>query len=550
MLSFHICLQTIIAAFFTFENYISVIYCRKINDIGSMTVSRFVPGKTEVPELKQSRILLILLLLVLSVFGLSACTKKYDEDDVRKYIQDNLHISSFKILSGPVDVKGEDGYTDQEWTVSTDEFNLKEDLYFHVYNDVYYSMEWVTNGLSDDLHYRKQLLLLDCCDLPENVTVKDVKNSSGRPWSFSIVYPLTGRADFTNAVSAAAGLQTSFAALPSIMDTEFFFTLEVKASDPVTDADMTGREYSFDFSAVTPSAEITDSISNISDEYLMDCIERGLIDRMDEYSISERSTVIKADEYNTEIRRIDEDTSAYPGYAYNFYYDIPYGTLYRILEQEGFEPDGDWKSFSFTGIDGQIHTFAYGDSKNVVSVDEINSVTGLNLDDGAELQEIAVDKDLLNMFRKDAETFASELEALDGNYYRDIRVEEGQVYIRGKGRQFARLERIMKDRLDELAGTLRSYNGGYTFVYDNMHMVYQGIKIRMGTDVPIETARKVVDEAAALTAFCQILNEGQIYDWSLEVTFASWKDSQSEDAVSFTLPKDEIDYEAAYRALK
>lgn len=494
--------------------------------------------------------IIVLLLLVLSFFGLSACTKKYDEDDIRKYIQEDLHLSSFKILSGPVDVKGEDGYTDQEWTVSTDEFNLKEDLFFHVYNDFYYSMEWVANGLTDDLNYRKQLLLLDCCDLPENVTIKEVKNSSGRPWSFSIVYPLIGRADFSNAVSAAADLQASFESLPGIMDTEFFFCMEVKAADPVSDADMAEREYSFGFSAATPSSEISDSISNISNEYLMDCIERGLIYRMDEYSVSERSAVINTDKYNTEIRRMDEDTSAYPGYSYNFYYDIPYGSLYRILEQEGFEMDGDWKSFSFTGIDGQIHTFAYGDSKNVVSVDEINAVTGLNLDDGAEPEEIAVDKELLALFKKDADTFASELEVLDGNYYRDIRVEEGQVYIRGKGRQFARLERIMKDRLDELAGTLRSYNGGYTFVYDNMHMVYQGIKIRMGTDVPMETARKVIDEAAALTAFCQILDQGQIYDWNLELTFAAWKDSQSEDVLSFTLPGDDIDYEAAYRALK
>ena len=81
-------------------------------------------------------------------------------------------------------------------------------------------------------------------------------------------------------------------------------------------------------------------------------------------------------------------------------------------------------------------------------------------------------------------------------------------------------------------------------------MVYQGIKIRMGTDVPVETARKVVDEAAALTAFSQVLNQGKVYNWSLEVVFATWKDSQSESVLSFTLPQDEIDYEAVYRALK
>ena len=137
----------------------------------------------------------------------------------------------------------------------------------------------------------------------------------------------------------------------------------------------------------------------------------------------------------------------------------------------------------------------------------------------------------------------------EGSCFRDIRVEEGEVYIRGKGRQFARLERKITDRLKDLQESLRAYNGGYTFSYDNMSMVYKGIRIRLGPEVPIEKAREVIDEAAALTAFCQILNQGRIYDWSLEVTFATWKDGQSDKVYSCTIPQNQIEYEAAYQAL-
>ena len=257
---------------------------------------------------------------------------------------------------------------------------------------------------------------------------------------------------------------------------------------------------------------------------------------------------------------MDEDTAAYPGYAYNYYYDIPYGTLYRILEQEGYELTGDWKSFSFVGTDGEVHAFAYGAGQageatyayreNVISVDEINAITDLNLDDGAELLEVVVDSDMLGLFGEDAETFASKLLALDGNYYREVKVADGEVHIRGKGRQFARLRRLIDDRLEALANELRAYNGGYCFVYDNMSRVYQGIKIRFGADVPMETTRRVVDEAVALTAFSQILNMGKVYDWNLEVAFATWKDSESETVLVYQLPKDEIEYEAVYRALE
>ena len=503
---------------------------------------------------------IVIISILMMLLCLTACTKKFEEEDVKKYIRDDMHISSFKILSGPVDVKGEDGYTDQEWTVSTDVFDLGEDLVFHVYNDVYYSMEWTTNRLDDDLLYQKQLVLLANCDLPDGVTTEEVKGSSGRPWSVSLVHPLANRSDFANAASAITRLQPSLASVPGINDTEFSFCLKVKVSDPVTDAGIANRQYSFNFNSKTAPSEISDSISKQSDEYLMDCIEKGLLDRMDEYSIEERSAVINAQSNNTEIRRMDEDTAAYPGYAYNYYYDIPYGTLYRILEQEGYELTGDWKSFSFVGKDGEEYAFAYGAGQtgeatyayreNVISVDEINAITDLNLDDGAELLEVVVDSDMLGLFGEDADTFASKLLALDGNYFREVNVAGGEVHIRGKGRQFARLRRLIDDRLEALANELRAYNGGYCFVYDNMSRVYQGIKIRFGADVPIETTRRIVDEAVALTAFSQILNMGKVYDWNLEVAFATWKDSESETVLVYQLPEDEIDYEAVYRALE
>ena len=224
----------------------------------------------------------LIISIIMLLFGLTACTKKYDEDDVKNYIRDDMHISSFKILSGPVDVEGEDGYTDQEWTVSTDAFGLGDDLVFHVYNDVYYSMEWTTNSLKDDLLYKKQLVLLENCELPDGVTIEEVKDSSGRPWSVSLIYPLANRVDFANAASALTAIQPSFASIPGINDTEFSFCLKVKVLDPVTDAGIAGRQYSLDFSSKTTPSEISDNISKRSDEYLMDCIEEGLLDRMDE----------------------------------------------------------------------------------------------------------------------------------------------------------------------------------------------------------------------------------------------------------------------------
>ena len=57
--------------------------------------------------------------LAITLAFLSGCTKKYTDDDVKKFIRDDLQISSFEILSGPEEVQGDDGYTDRRWTVST-----------------------------------------------------------------------------------------------------------------------------------------------------------------------------------------------------------------------------------------------------------------------------------------------------------------------------------------------------------------------------------------------------------------------------------------------
>ena len=66
--------------------------------------------------------------LLLMVLLLTACTKDYKEDDIQKYIREEMGISSFSILEGPVEVEGDDGYTDRMWTVSTDAFALGEDF--------------------------------------------------------------------------------------------------------------------------------------------------------------------------------------------------------------------------------------------------------------------------------------------------------------------------------------------------------------------------------------------------------------------------------------
>ena len=118
------------------------------------------------------------------------------------------------------------------------------------------------------------------------------------------------------------------------------------------------------------------------------------------------------------------------------------------------------------------------------------------------------------------------------------------MLIRGKPREFSRLVRIYETRLKELHKELQHYDLGYCFVYNNLHRVYQGIALRMGSDVPREKIESIADEAVGLAALCQVLHSGEEYEWTLEVSFEKRNDSGEWETVqSYEIPRETIDYE-------
>ena len=493
----------------------------------------------------------ILFITLAAAILAAGCTKDYKDDDIKKYISEEMKLSSFSVIEGPVDFKGEDGYTDRIWTVSTDDFQLGEELVFHVCDDHYWSLEWVANLLTNDLTFQKERVLLDKFVLPDGFRVEEVTDSGGQPYMHYIVCGFDGRADFEKGIDLIRAFREHAKDYPTISDTGLLLSFRTGDKGLAHERQISGYQYTLSSDAALTDAEAYEKLQKASDEYLMDCIECGLLDRMSEYSDEERSRVIREDDYSTEIRRIGEETAAYPGYAYARYYSVPCGTLYHILEEEGYGLTGDWTSFSFAGSDGEVHICSYEDNnRGEIDVDDINAWTDLHLDDGAEMKTIVIDEKLLQMLGKDAETFAGELLALDGNYYRKVEVQGSAVRIEGKSRELGRLVRIYEKKIEELRDTLRTYNGWYGFTFNNMHRVYQGISIRIGSDVPREVTERAAGEACALAALCQVINAGEVYDWSLEVTFEKMKDGQTEKLLTYNLPGDTIDYGAVYRKMK
>ena len=487
--------------------------------------------------------------LCVCLLCLCGCTKKYTDDDVNDFIREKLNIADFEILSGPEDVKGEDGYTDQMWTVSTDVFGLDEALVFHVYNDYFYGMEWVQNNLESDLYYQKQLILLEGFQVPDGITIETHMDGSGRPiWLYALC-PISGRADFEQGPLFAEAWQAHVQAYPTVNDVEMSLDYQVKETGFLPDQMITDRRYTVDIAADTDRKEIDAAVQKASDDYLMDCISYGLLPRMEEYSLSERSRVIQENQSNTEIFRIGEEEPAYPGYAYYHSTSIPCGTLYMILSMEGYEPSGDWTSFSFAGDDGQIYTCDYAVDPGM-DVETVNAATHLNLDDHSAILEVIIDEKVLELLDTDAQSLAQQIRDMGDNVCRSLEVSGNTIHMTGKPRQFGRIVKANEQRLKELSSQLASYGSFYGLVYNNMSKVYQGIGFRMANNVPQDTGEKIIREAAGLAAYCQILSSGTVYDWSLEVTFSVPEQGEIREVLKLSLPQDTLDIKEIYKALK
>ena len=338
--------------------------------------------------------------------------------------------------------------------MSTKDFDLGEELVFHVCDDRFWGLEWVTNRMTDDLQYQKQRVLMENFSMPDGFSLEEVPDSSGRPGWFMVVCGFDRRKDFEKGIEFVRNYRDYAQKYPTINDAEFTLSFQVNDTGAAPDWKLIGRSYSFHFSAGTKDEEVREKLRDVSDDYLMDCIECGNLDRMDEYNTVERSAVIDADPNNTEIRRLGEETAAYPGYAYDY-----------------------------------------------------------------------------------------------GDFYRSLVVEGNSVRIRGKAREFSRLVRIYETRLKELDKELDDYDLSYGFVYNNLHRVYQGITLRIGSDVPREKTESIADKAVGLATLCQVLNSGKEYEWTLEVSFAKRKDGGDwETVLSYELPRDTIDYEKVKRS--
>lgn len=324
--------------------------------------------------------------------------------DVERYCRQALNTTDrFTVQDGRTVIKGSDGYEDGLYTVTTDIYGLEAPLEFHVIDDRHWSGEWVGRHMTDDLAYQKQRYLMKELDLPEGFELADDlelgynTGANGWPKKLYVVCRYDAPAEFERAVAFVRSYQEHAKGYPSLNDTEMVLSFELRTPDQESEWRLALQRLWLRFGVETTESEIREALKELEDEYLITCMESGLLPRIEAYSVERRSKALQfAHPHNSEIRRT-KGAEVYSGFSYGVSDDVvPYGTLYHILQTEGFEVTGDWKSFQFAGIDGMAHACAYyhtltkeGIEGNGESMDicTINALTGLDIAEGDSISK-------------------------------------------------------------------------------------------------------------------------------------------------------------------
>lgn len=357
--------------------------------------------------MQKKKALIILLMAALGIaISIQGCRdlRKHSRKEIEDYIRDRLRVEDFVITGGPVKVKVRSN-DDWMWTAETDCFSLSEPVVFHVYSVLGYSGEHSSREIYSDLDYVLEGIMF--AEYPGWTDDLCAADTEAYPYGREMLVTrnIRERKDFDAAASEITALAEHLKKrYPEVMEWgmkisfaccfkgERYSDICLPSSTVIfgfpKDIDCSDAQGSLDRCFSTIGYELADGEkrSSFVSSYLEQCLEYGLKGRLEEFTEEERQAIIIGNSYSlAEIVTQDSSGTKHgTGYACR-YNRIPYGALFVVLEECGFETEGTWEDFSFMGTDGVIHTFDYGDcrfdfqKRPEISMEEVQEMTGIEV---------------------------------------------------------------------------------------------------------------------------------------------------------------------------
>jgi hypothetical protein len=335
--------------------------------------------------------------------------KKSAKKDIEFFIRNDMGLEQFDIIGSPVKVDFGSN-DDWMWTAETDAYSMPEPVIFHVYNILEYTGEHSVRVTYSDLDYVLDGIMFSAyTGWTDDLYYEDVENG---PFTkghrvMRVVRNIRERKDFYSFAQELTDLISYMRSeYPSVMDKKTLGRghiieyacafVRARYSDmwlPTSDHDFIHcSEADDELKALLSTSgksddEIRDAFSTngIAASYLKICLENGLVDRLEEFTIEERQAVISSDSYKLEELCIEDSSGDIRHTGYTCVFNrIPYGALYMLLEEFGIEIDGTWEKFQFTGTDGEVHTFDYEEFTDKVldpevKIEDLEKMAGIKI---------------------------------------------------------------------------------------------------------------------------------------------------------------------------
>lgn len=354
----------------------------------------------------------VLILIVLTSF-LGGCVKKYSRGDIKSYAKkisgrDNLTVSEkYQEIQ-----EDEEGYLDHLWTLVDEDSGVT----FHVLDDYYWALEAVENKIVDDYNSSVFLFLLGEEKIPRvnSLALKKTENSG------IVQAELIG--SFRNLDGLGKcyqDLQTVRSALAEAGYPDLSIPYTVRYENPIRGV----IDYEVDEGDTSGELRDLDEsvLSLMRKKYLTCALDYRFDNALKEFSEKEIHDLVHA-ETSVRIYRTSgksrggaqqspqvpakedyfEDVIGSPKFA-----GISFGTLYELLKQEGYGPEGNAWRFSVKAPDGSRLEFSY----------DFSDLSGFN-DAQGKLQKgyyyMVDDKKVRMSTYYDNHFEASEIESLTG----------------------------------------------------------------------------------------------------------------------------------------
>ncbi len=299
----------------------------------------------------------IIVLIAALILSLTGCAATYDQNDIKSYVKNELHISKCTVYPETTQFVDEDGYTDKVWRVSIPKTGME----FHVIEDAHWGMESLANTLRTD--FDQAYLDYVKSELPKfNYLKINTAIDENGLYSANIIGKFSSKDELYDCYQELQSLKAIFTDLGH---NDLMILCEIRFVDPSRTNPLPHTLVDSDFSAYLSNDITYEKLLNTFIQLALDYryeiigtfsneeINNALKDyhyRIGKYTgTQERSSDFEPDK----IEMYDNIISGSNGG------DISIGSLYEILKQEGFPIKGDYWHYCFTGSNNDIYEVSY-----------------------------------------------------------------------------------------------------------------------------------------------------------------------------------------------